>query len=124
MQSTAWRALLQHVELMPQYQDFGFGKRNNRPKLAAALAACKKHKAKLIIAKLDRLSRNLAFIATRRCRAASAMRTPAFGHHEDRTPTHGDASTRKAAMAAFAKSWRRKRRCAALDQRSPGLAAR
>ena len=27
------------------------------------LAACKKHKAKLIIAKLDRLSRNLAFIA-------------------------------------------------------------
>jgi DNA invertase Pin-like site-specific DNA recombinase len=40
------------------------GKRNNRPKLAAALAACKKHKAKLIIAKLDRLSRNLAFIAT------------------------------------------------------------
>ena len=29
-----------------------------------ALAACKKHKAKLVIAKLDRLSRNLAFIAT------------------------------------------------------------
>jgi DNA invertase Pin-like site-specific DNA recombinase len=29
-----------------------------------ALAACKKHKARLVIAKLDRLSRNLAFIAT------------------------------------------------------------
>jgi hypothetical protein len=28
------------------------------------LDACKKHKAKLVIAKLDRLSRNLAFIAT------------------------------------------------------------
>ena len=28
------------------------------------IAACKKHKAKLVIAKLDRLSRNLAFIAT------------------------------------------------------------
>jgi DNA invertase Pin-like site-specific DNA recombinase len=28
------------------------------------LAACKRHKAKLVIAKLDRLSRNLAFIAT------------------------------------------------------------
>jgi DNA invertase Pin-like site-specific DNA recombinase len=39
------------------------GKRNDRPELAAALAACKKHKVKLIIAKLDRLSRNLAFIA-------------------------------------------------------------
>jgi len=28
-------------------------------------------------------------------------------HHEDRTPTHGYAVTREAAMAAFAKSWRR-----------------
>jgi DNA invertase Pin-like site-specific DNA recombinase len=28
------------------------------------LAGCKRHKAKLVIAKLDRLSRNLAFIAT------------------------------------------------------------
>jgi molybdopterin-guanine dinucleotide biosynthesis protein A len=27
--------------------------------------------------------------------------------HEDRTPTHGHAETREAAMAAFAKSWRR-----------------
>ena len=30
----------------------------------------------------------------------------ALGHHEDRTPTHGYAATREAAMAAFAKSWR------------------
>jgi hypothetical protein len=35
------------------------------------------------------------------------MWTLAFGHHEDRTPTHGYAATREAAMAAFAKSWRR-----------------
>ena len=35
------------------------------------------------------------------------LRTLAFGHHEDRTPTHGYAATREAAMAAFAKSWRR-----------------
>jgi len=27
--------------------------------------------------------------------------------HEDRTPMHGYAGTREAAMAAFAKSWRR-----------------
>jgi DNA invertase Pin-like site-specific DNA recombinase len=32
--------------------------------LAKALEACKRHKARLVIAKLDRLSRNLAFIAT------------------------------------------------------------
>ena len=34
----------------------------------------------------------------------SWMWTLAFGHHEDRTPTHGYAATREAAMAAFAKS--------------------
>jgi hypothetical protein len=33
--------------------------------------------------------------------------TLAFGHHEDRTPTHGYAATREAVMSAFAKSWRR-----------------
>jgi hypothetical protein len=33
--------------------------------------------------------------------------TLAFGHHEDRTPTHGYAEVREAAMTAFAKSWRR-----------------
>ena len=35
------------------------------------------------------------------------MWTLAFGHHENRTPTHGYEPTREAAMAAFAKSWRR-----------------
>jgi DNA invertase Pin-like site-specific DNA recombinase len=40
------------------------GKRHdNRPQLAAALAAARKHKATLVIAKLDRLARNVAFIA-------------------------------------------------------------
>ena len=33
--------------------------------------------------------------------------TLAYGHHEDRTPIYGYAATREAAMAAFAKSWRR-----------------
>jgi len=32
------------------------------------------------------------------------MWTLAFGHHEDRTPTHGYEPTREAAMAAFAKA--------------------
>jgi hypothetical protein len=35
------------------------------------------------------------------------MWTLAFGYHEDRTPTHGYEATREAAMATFAKSWRR-----------------
>jgi hypothetical protein len=33
------------------------------------------------------------------------MWTLAYGHHYDRTPMHGLAATREAAMAAFAKSW-------------------
>jgi hypothetical protein len=33
--------------------------------------------------------------------------TLAFGHHEDRTPTHEYEASRETAMAAFAKGWRR-----------------
>src|SRR5262249_51649785 len=51
-------------ELLGEYVEVESGKRNDRPQLEAALAACRRHKAKLVIAKLDRLSRNLAFIAT------------------------------------------------------------
>jgi DNA invertase Pin-like site-specific DNA recombinase len=39
------------------------GKKADRPQLAEALAACKRHRAKLVIAKLDRLSRNVHFIS-------------------------------------------------------------
>jgi hypothetical protein len=31
----------------------------------------------------------------------------AYGYHRDRTPSYGYEPTREAAMAAFAKSWRR-----------------
>jgi DNA invertase Pin-like site-specific DNA recombinase len=48
------------------YQDVESGKHNARPGLAAALAAAKVTGATLIIAKLDRLSRNAAFIMTLR----------------------------------------------------------
>ena len=50
--------------LVDEFTEIESGKRNDRPELVKALAACKKQKAKLVIAKLDRLSRNLAFIAT------------------------------------------------------------
>jgi DNA invertase Pin-like site-specific DNA recombinase len=39
------------------------GKRNDRPALKDALALCRLHNAVLIVAKLDRLSRNVAFLA-------------------------------------------------------------
>jgi DNA invertase Pin-like site-specific DNA recombinase len=52
----SWRLAAEFIEVET-------GKRNDRPELAQALAACRKQRAKLVIAKLDRLSRNLAFIA-------------------------------------------------------------
>ena len=39
------------------------GKRSDRPKLAEALSLCRAHRATLIIAKLDRLARNVAFVS-------------------------------------------------------------
>ncbi|MCG7357649.1 recombinase family protein [Roseomonas mucosa] len=39
------------------------GRRKDRPQLAAALAACRTRRAPLVIAKLDRLARNVAFVS-------------------------------------------------------------
>jgi hypothetical protein len=56
--------------------------------------------------------RQATFVVGRIFKANSApvgspwMWTLAFGHHEDRMPTHGYEATPEAAMAAFAKSWR------------------
>ena len=51
-------------DLVEEFIEVESGKHADRPELVKALDACRKHKAKLVIAKLDRLSRNLAFIAT------------------------------------------------------------
>ena len=40
------------------------GKRNDRPELVKAMRLCRLHGATLLVAKLDRLSRNVAFLAT------------------------------------------------------------
>lgn len=48
--------------LIAEYQDIESGKNNNRPNLIKAIEDCKKQRAKLLIAKLDRLSRNASFI--------------------------------------------------------------
>jgi DNA invertase Pin-like site-specific DNA recombinase len=49
--------------LAQEFIEVESGKRSDRLELAKALAACKKLKAKLVVAKLDRLSRNVAFIS-------------------------------------------------------------
>lgn len=51
-------------ELLAEFVEVESGKdHQNRPQLVAALAFARKHKARLVIAKLDRLARNVAFIA-------------------------------------------------------------
>jgi DNA invertase Pin-like site-specific DNA recombinase len=50
-------------DLLSEYVEIESGKRNDRPRLAEALAACRLHRAILIIAKLDRLARNVAFVS-------------------------------------------------------------
>jgi DNA invertase Pin-like site-specific DNA recombinase len=50
-------------QLIGEFTETESGRKDERPALDQALALCRKRKAKLVIAKLDRLSRNLAFIA-------------------------------------------------------------
>ena len=50
-------------ELVGKFTEIESGKRSDRPELERAIAACKKHRARLIIARLGRPSRNVAFIA-------------------------------------------------------------
>jgi DNA invertase Pin-like site-specific DNA recombinase len=49
--------------LLSEFTEVESGKRSDRPQLAAALRQCKVTGATLVIAKLDRLSRNMAFLA-------------------------------------------------------------
>lgn len=50
--------------LLETFQEVESGKRKNRPELNKAIQACKKQKATLVVAKLDRLARNVAFISS------------------------------------------------------------
>ncbi len=52
----SWKLIQEVVEIES-------GKRGDRPELAKALSLCRLHRATLLVAKLDRLARNVAFIS-------------------------------------------------------------
>lgn len=52
---------LGQIQPIAEFVETESGKKTDRPKLAEALELCRKTKSTLIVAKLDRLSRNVAF---------------------------------------------------------------
>lgn len=61
-------AVGQHVAaaggtIVAEFVEVESGRKKDRPQLAAALAACRAQRAVLVIAKLDRLARNVAFVS-------------------------------------------------------------
>lgn len=52
--------------ILEEFTEVESGRKSNRPKIQEAIRACQKNGAKLLIAKLDRLSRNVAFVMTLR----------------------------------------------------------
>ena len=51
------------AEVLADFVEVASGAKGDRPALVEALALCRKQKATLLVAKLDRLSRNVAFVA-------------------------------------------------------------
>lgn len=53
-------------QLLPEFIEIESGRKNHRPQLLAAIDSARRKGATLLIAKLDRLSRNAAFVLTLR----------------------------------------------------------
>ena len=62
-QQEAVRSHLKGTMPIAEFTEVESGRKNGRMQLSAALSACRLHRATLIIAKLDRLARNVAFVS-------------------------------------------------------------
>lgn len=62
-QHSAVAAYAAGKDLLGEFVEVESGRKDNRPQLAAALALCRQRRAVLVIAKLDRLARSVAFIS-------------------------------------------------------------
>jgi DNA invertase Pin-like site-specific DNA recombinase len=62
-QKQAVKAHLNGAKPLHEFVEVESGRKNDRPQLTAALSACRLHRATLVIAKLDRLARNVAFVS-------------------------------------------------------------
>jgi DNA invertase Pin-like site-specific DNA recombinase len=60
------RFLREDDRIITEHTEIESGRKSKRPKLLEAIRETKIHKAKLLIAKLDRLGRNVAFVMTLR----------------------------------------------------------
>jgi len=60
----AQRAAVMKYAPVREFIEVESGKRKDRPELLEALAYCKKNKSVLVVAKLDRLARNVSFVST------------------------------------------------------------
>lgn len=52
------------LHIVQEFTERESGRKTSRPVMKKALAYCRKHKAMLVIAKIDRLARNVAFISS------------------------------------------------------------
>lgn len=50
-------------KILAEFTEIESGRKNDRPQLAEALALCRRQRTILVIARLDRLARNVAFIS-------------------------------------------------------------
>ncbi len=63
-QKSSVLSFLNNRTLIAEYTDIETGKNDNRPQLLKAIELAKQSNSTLLIAKLDRLSRNLTFVST------------------------------------------------------------